>query len=113
MTSFVQLFRGRRRLATMRAIQTVGLCGAAAALVAMRHPRSEPTFAQDVAPVLYKNSAVCHHDGGIAPFSVLEYDDVAQRADNIRERVASGEMPPWHAAAPRGTFTNDPRLTDA
>jgi hypothetical protein len=34
-------------------------------------------------------------------------------AKSIREKVAMGQMPPWHAAEPIGTFSNDRRLTGA
>jgi hypothetical protein len=73
---------------------------------------ADPTFADDVAPILFKNCATCHHEGGMAPFTVLEYDTVAAHADEIRAAVAKGQMPPWHAEGPHGTFTNDRRLSD-
>ena len=34
-----------------------------------------PTFTRDVAPILYKHCAVCHHAGQVAPFSLLTYAD--------------------------------------
>ena len=33
------------------------------------------TFSDDIAPILYDNCAACHHDGGIAPFSLITYND--------------------------------------
>lgn len=74
---------------------------------------AEPTYAEDVAPILYKNCAACHRDGGMAPFSVLDYDSTVAHADEMRGAVAEGQMPPWHAEGPRGHFLNDRRLTDA
>jgi hypothetical protein len=74
---------------------------------------AEPTYAEDVAPILYKNCAACHRDGGMAPFSVLDYDSTVARADEMRAAVADGQMPPWHAEGPRGHFLNDRRLSDA
>jgi mono/diheme cytochrome c family protein len=71
-----------------------------------------PTFSKDVAPVLYKNCASCHRAGDIAPMSLLTYEEARPWAKSIREKVVNGEMPPWHADAPRGTFSNDRRLTD-
>jgi mono/diheme cytochrome c family protein len=70
-----------------------------------------PTFARDVAPILYKNCASCHRPGGIGPFSVLDYDTVASHARAIRKAVSTGYMPPWHAAGPHGVFANDRRLS--
>lgn len=74
---------------------------------------ADPTFAEDVAPILYKNCAGCHRPGGIGPFSVLNYDTVNAHVDQIRDAVDQGIMPPWHADGPHGVFSNDRRLSDA
>jgi hypothetical protein len=74
---------------------------------------ADPTYAEDVAPILFKNCAACHRPGGMAPFSVLDYDSTVANADEIRAAVAQGQMPPWHAEGPRGHFLNDRRLSDA
>ncbi|HEV2445905.1 MAG TPA: thiol-disulfide isomerase, partial [Candidatus Sulfopaludibacter sp.] len=71
-----------------------------------------PTFSRDVAPVFYKNCVICHRAGEIAPMSLLTYQEARPWARAIREKVSLGQMPPWHADAPRGTFANDRRLTD-
>jgi len=71
-----------------------------------------PTFTKDVAPILYKNCAGCHRSGDIAPMSLLTYEETRPWAKSIREKVASGQMPPWHAVAPHGTFVNDRRLSE-
>ena len=72
-----------------------------------------PTFAKDVAPILFKNCASCHRPGEIAPMSFLTYEDVRPWAKAIRDEVGDGTMPPWHADAPHGTFLNERRLTAA
>ena len=72
-----------------------------------------PTFSSDVAPILYKNCATCHRPGEIAPMSLLTYEQARPWAKSIKEKVALGLMPPWHAAEPRGVFSNDRRLTEA
>src|SRR5260370_9643771 len=74
---------------------------------------SSPTFSKDVAPVLYRTCASCHRPGDIAPMPLLTYEQVRPWAKSIREKVSLGQMPPWHSDAPRGTFSNDRRLTDA
>ena len=74
---------------------------------------ASPTFTRDVAPILYKNCVACHRAGEIAPMSLITYDDVRPWARGIRQAVAQGVMPPWHADAPTGTFENERRLTDA
>src|SRR5882757_3854598 len=69
-----------------------------------------PTFSKDVAPVLYKNCVGCHRPGEIAPMSLLTYKDARPWAKTIREKVASKEMPPWHADPQHGKWDNDRRL---
>src|SRR5262244_174451 len=71
------------------------------------------TFTKDVAPIFFKQCAECHREGEIAPFSVLSYKDVRPWAKSIREKVASREMPPWHADPNHGEWLNDRRLTQA
>jgi hypothetical protein len=70
------------------------------------------TFTKDVAPIFYKKCAECHRPGEIAPFSLMSYKDARPWARSIREKVADGTMPPWHADAPHGVFQNDRRLTE-
>ncbi len=83
------------------------------ALAAGTAAAATPTFSKDVAPILYKNCASCHRSGEIAPMSLLSYEETRPWAKSIREMVSRGQMPPWHADQPHGTFSNDRRLTDA
>ena len=69
-----------------------------------------PTFAKDVAPILYKNCTDCHRPTMFAPMSLLTYDEVRPWARAIKQRVSRREMPPWHADSAPGVFKNDPRL---
>ena len=71
-----------------------------------------PTFSKEVAPILYKNCVSCHRPGEIAPMSLLTYEQARPWAKSIREKVVTGQMPPWHSSQPHGTFANDRRLTD-
>jgi len=71
-----------------------------------------PTFSKDVAPILNKNCVSCHREGEIAPMSLLTYEQARPWAKSIREKVSRGLMPPWHADAPRGVFSNDRRLSE-
>lgn len=72
-----------------------------------------PTFTKDVAPILYRNCTSCHRPGEIAPMSLLTYRDARPWARAIREEVAQGKMPPWHADSEHGRFKNERRLTEA
>jgi hypothetical protein len=78
-----------------------------------RETAGAPTFAKDVAPILYKNCVGCHRPGEIAPMSLLTYKDARPWAKAVRDEVSEGNMPPWHADAPKGTFHNERRLTEA
>jgi hypothetical protein len=71
-----------------------------------------PTFAKDVAPILYKNCVGCHRPGEIAPMSLLTYDEARPWAKAIRDEVSEGNMPPWHAAPTAVKLRDERRLTD-
>ena len=55
-----------------------------------------PTFSADVAPILFENCVRCHQPDGIGPMSLLSYQEARRYASRIRQKVESGEMPPWH-----------------
>jgi len=79
------------------------------------HARQEPapTFARDVAPILYRHCATCHHPGEVAPFPLLTYPDAAKRAKLIATVTASRYMPPWQPEPGYGHFQGERRLGDA
>ena len=85
----------------------VTLQGRGQALPAQATP---PTFAKDVAPILYANCVSCHRPGEMGPMSLITYQQVRPWARSIRERVASRDMPPWHADPAIGHFRNDRSL---
>jgi hypothetical protein len=72
---------------------------------------SVPTFTSHVAPILYANCVTCHRPGEIAPMSLITYQEVRPWARAITRKIADGSMPPWHADAPAGTFSNERTLT--
>jgi len=72
-----------------------------------------PTWSRDVAPIIYKHCAECHHANDIAPMSLLSYNDAKPWAAAIREAVALRKMPPWKADPNVGRWSNDPSLTEA
>jgi hypothetical protein len=94
-------------------IASVAVIGVAIAIPsATRFGRAaEPTFAKDVAPVVFKNCTTCHRPGGLGPFSLLDADTAAAHSDEILEAVKTGYMPPWHAEGPHDVFKNDRRLS--
>jgi mono/diheme cytochrome c family protein len=76
---------------------------------------ASPTFASDVAPIVYTHCVVCHRPGQAAPFSLFSYDDVKKRGALIASVTARRYMPPWHATPAPGfpDFRDDRRLSDA
>jgi peroxiredoxin len=74
--------------------------------------RSAVTFSQDVAPILYKHCATCHHPGEVAPFPLLTYADAAKRALLIAQVTASRYMPPWEPEPGYGHFQGERRLKE-
>jgi len=69
------------------------------------------TFSKHVAPILNKRCVECHRKSEIAPFELIDYDEVAGWAEMIKEVVKENRMPPWHASPKHGKFSNDRRLT--
>ncbi len=69
-----------------------------------------PTWADDIAPIIYRHCVECHRPGGVAPFSLLNYVDAAKRARFIARVVESRIMPPWLPSGPRDTFKGERHL---
>src|SRR5687767_10703728 len=54
-----------------------------------------PTWADQVACIVYSHCTSCHNPKGAAPFSLLDYDTAVTYAASIRHDVENGIMPPW------------------
>ncbi|MBL7818745.1 MAG: T9SS type A sorting domain-containing protein [Saprospiraceae bacterium] len=57
--------------------------------------QTPPTWSANVAAIMYKSCTNCHHTGGVAPFSLMTYNQAANVKTSIRNAVQSGHMPPW------------------
>jgi hypothetical protein len=105
---------GSTPIAALAGVAALAILGVVIALPAgtltARH--ADPTFAKDVAPILYRNCTTCHRPAGQAPFSLMDYDSAVKHVDEIGDAVGAGVMPPWHAAGAHGVFRNDRRLSD-
>jgi mono/diheme cytochrome c family protein len=79
-----------------------------------RRAAAPPTFAGDIAPIVYANCTVCHRPGQAAPFPLISYDDVRKHGKTIVDVVTRRYMPPWHASRADGfpEFRDERRLTD-
>ena len=84
-------------------------------------PAAEPgdvTFTKDIAPILQRSCQTCHRPGGVAPMSLVSYDDVRPWARAIKQRTGigphAGVMPPWYIEKNIGIqqYKDDPSLSD-
>ena len=100
---------------------TTTLIGACAALLVLgvasmanaEAAEGTPTFAKDVAPILYENCVACHRPNHLAPMSLISYDDARPWARAVKSKVVAKEMPPWGADSSVRAYRNDASLTQA
>lgn len=78
---------------------------------------ADVSYHRDVSRVMQKHCVKCHHDKGVAPFSLQTFDDVEANAPMIQEVMRRGTMPPWFAAPPaegeKSPWANDRTVPDA
>lgn len=72
-----------------------------------------PDWAHDVAPLVHRRCAPCHHDGTAAPFPLLRYADARAHAQQMARVTERRRMPPWLPADGDVPFADDRRLTPA
>jgi len=72
----------------------------------------EPTYAKDVAPILFQQCAGCHRPDQVGPFSLLTYEDAKKRAKQIAIATSSKIMPPWKPMPGHGEFRDARVLND-
>ena len=75
------------------ALIVVGVAALASFRVTAQSPaqHSAPTFAKDVAPIMYGKCANCHRPGEVAPMSLLSYEDARPWAKAIKAKVVARE----------------------
>ncbi|MCX4240894.1 hypothetical protein [Paraliomyxa miuraensis] len=56
-----------------------------------------PTWYQDIAPTVVAKCGGCHREGGIATFSLADYEAAAPLAPIVAASVEEGRMPPFAA----------------
>lgn len=74
---------------------------------------ANPTFAEHIAPIIYTNCTPCHRDDNIAPFRLVTYAEVRNRASLIKVVTQTRYMPPWPADPSYSHFVGEKVLTDA
>ena len=64
------------------------------------------TYNEHLFPILQNRCGGCHSDGGVAPMSLVNYQEAYPWAQSIREEVLGLRMPPWQAEDGFGDFKN-------
>ena len=64
------------------------------------------TYNDDVFPILRDRCARCHVPEGVAPMSLMTYDDTVPWGESIRVELLAGHMPPWSVDAAPTRFRN-------
>src|ERR1700689_4769394 len=75
--------------------------------------QTQVTFNHDIAPIVFRNCAQCHHPGEAGPFSLLTYADVKTHGRQIAFVTSKHIMPPWLPEPGELKFADELRLTDA
>src|SRR6185503_14615733 len=79
---------------------------------------SDVTFAKDIAPILQRSCQNCHRADGVAPMSLVTYEEVRPWARSIKQRTGigprAGVMPPWYIEKNIGIqhYKDDPSLNE-
>jgi hypothetical protein len=75
--------------------------------------QAQPTFAKDIAPIIYNKCTNCHRPGEIAPFSLTNYNEVKLYAPMVKYTTEIRYMPPWQANPNFSRLMDENFLTDA
>ena len=99
------------------AIASAGFAAHHAALARQTAPESsaekpQVTFNRDIAPIIFRNCAQCHHPGEAGPFPLLSYADVKTHGRQIAFVTSKRIMPPWLPDAGELKFADELRLTE-
>lgn len=68
-------------------------------------------FAEHIAPIIHQNCSKCHNSDGAAPFTLINYTDIAPKAKLIKYVTENRIMPPWPADPEYTHFANETYLT--
>jgi hypothetical protein len=96
----------RRHIIAGLALFTLGLMLTVEPGGAHKPITSPFTYNDDVFPILRDRCARCHVPDGVAPMSLMTYDDTVPWGESIRVELLSGHMPPWSVDAAPTRFRN-------
>jgi Flp pilus assembly protein TadD len=72
----------------------------------------QATFNREIAPIVFRNCAQCHHPGEAGPFALLTYAEVKSHARQIAFVTSKRLMPPWLPDPGELKFADELRLSD-
>jgi hypothetical protein len=73
----------------------------------------QPTWAEDIAPILYQHCVSCHRVDGVGGFTLETWTDAKNAADGMLESIESRYMPPWRADPAYRHFKDENYLSDS
>jgi hypothetical protein len=94
-----------------RVVRLTAFLASGLALTAGCRSKTAVTFDRDVAPILQNRCQSCHHEGGIAPFALMSFEDAVKKRQKLLSVTASEQMPPWKASRECSRFAYDPALS--
>src|SRR5215472_13571872 len=89
----------------------LGVVALAAGIEAHKPITSKYTYNDDVFPIFRDKCSRCHVDGGVAPMSLMTYEEAFPWAESIRAELIASHMPPWNAQDGFGQFKHAQLLT--
>ena len=71
-----------------------------------------PTWTDGIACIIYSHCTSCHNQNGIAPFTLMTYNDVFQNRFSIAASIQSKSMPPFPASQDKRKYAHANTLSD-
>ena len=99
------------RILAASALAIAGVAIAMQPATAHKAITSKYTYNDDVFPIFRDKCASCHAPGGVAPMSLMTYDDAFPWAESIRAELVAAHMPPWNADEGYGEIKRAHTLT--
>jgi hypothetical protein len=107
-----------KAIRALRMLSLTALFSPVLALSQAASAQDEATFHKDIEPILQRSCQNCHRDGGVAPMSLVTYDEAAPFAGLIMYKTGlrdkAGAMPPYYLEKDIGIqdYKYDPSLSD-
>ncbi len=100
----------------LRATVTISIIAGALAVSLSHGDAHKPitskyTYNDDVFPIVRDKCGRCHVEGGVAPMSLMTYEEAFPWAESIRAELIASHMPPWNAQDGFGEFKHAHLLT--